>query len=154
MIRWFLLSISLLLSACERAPKNPPSADQPRAAGPGTVWDARVPGVYGHVGVSEATGDVGGLEIVIQCTQSQCLASVTMDEGSPQPPVEAPATVRDTTVDINMPAGNRLSGMGTFHGVVTQQHLIGAFSNGVEADLTRHGDAPPNTRLKLTARLD
>ncbi len=148
MLSRLVLSISLLLSACDRMSKNPNTSampgSKPRAAEPRTAWDARVPGVYGHVGVSEATGDVGGLEIVIRCTQAQCLARVTMAEGSSVPPVEAPATVRDTTVDITMPAGNRLSGMGTFHGVVTQQHLIGAFSNGVEADLTRHGDAPPN----------
>jgi len=53
-----------------------------------------------------------------------------MDEGSPQPLVEAPATVRDTTVDINMRSGNRLKRMGTFQAWYAPTPYWGAFSKG------------------------
>jgi len=134
--------LALLIMACQRASDGRSAASAAGTSSPATqnatAWSPEVPGHYGQVGVSPVTGDVGGIEIEIQCPSSECVALVTMAEGAPEPAVRAPATVRDTTVEIRMRDDSRLRGMGVFRGVVTNHHLIGEFSNGFEVDLSRH----------------
>ena len=129
--------VTFLAMACQRASDRPSAAPAASATQNANVRSSQVPGRYGQVRVSATTGDVGGIEIELRCPSSECIALVTMAEGAPVPAVQAPATVRDTTVEIRMPQDSRLGGMGVFRGVVTSNHLVGEFSNGFAVNLSR-----------------
>ena len=147
MVAYVLLG---LVAACADRPgstrsERSDSASQPPVSQPVTVrpgssvsgCDSSILGKYGDLDVSNATGDVGGFEIVLQCSTGAYTATVTVAEGASVNPVLASADVHDTTVRFLFPPNTRLSGMEGFDGVVTHGHLVGHFRNNVDVDLTK-----------------
>ena len=99
--------------------------------------DSIIPGTYSDLRTSSATGDFGGFEITIACANGIYTAVVTVAEGAPEEPVNAPAQVHDTTVLIELPRESRLGAMENFRGYVSGRRLRGSFANDVDVDLPR-----------------
>ena len=99
--------------------------------------DSHIVGTYSDLKTSSATGDFGGIQVDIQCSDGVYRASVIVAEGAPADPAPATAEVHDTTVRLVFPPDSPLSGMERFDGVVTRGRLVGRFANDVDADLPK-----------------
>jgi hypothetical protein len=99
--------------------------------------DSIVPGTYTNLRTSSVTGDFGGFEITIACAKGVYTAGVIVAEGVPEPPVNAPAEVHDTTVLIELPRESSLGAMENFRGYVSGRRLHGRFGNDVGVNLPR-----------------
>jgi hypothetical protein len=116
---------------------SPQASAAPATNAPSSTCDSKVIGKYSDLKVSSATGDVGGVEINLQCTSGVYSATVIVAEGVPADPVPASAEVHDTTVRLVFPPDSPLSGMERFDGVVTRGRLVGRFANDVDASLPK-----------------
>jgi hypothetical protein len=103
----------------------------------GRTCDSAIVGKYSDLRTSSQTGDIGGTEINLQCTDGTYRATVIVAEGAPAPAVEAAAEVHDTTVNLTFQPDSPLSAVQPFHGVVTRGRLIGRFANDETVNLPR-----------------
>ena len=99
--------------------------------------DSAIAGVYSDIKTSPETGDVGGVEVKLTCAAGTYTAAVTVAEGAPADPVEAPAQVHDTTVQITFPPDSPLGAIESLKGVVTRKRFVGRFGNDESVDLPR-----------------
>lgn len=96
----------------------------------------KMTGMFSDMRFNSEGGDVLGQEIFIVYSKSGYFAILQSSEGEPGKPVIVPVTLKGASVSFRVPAD--LDPRGEFHGVISQNELVGTFSgNGQAINLKR-----------------
>lgn len=96
----------------------------------------KLTGMFSDMSYNSEGGDVLGQEIFIVYSKDGYFAILQNSEGEPGKPVVVPVTLKGAAVTFRVPA--TLDPRGEFHGVISQDELVGSFSgNGQTIHLKR-----------------